>query len=491
MEIVQRVTPTACHFQGDRLIEPSHPLEIVARVDVAVAGGGPAGLGAAVGAARQGAKVMIIERNAFLGGTATAAQMATWNMPLDHMTGFAREVTERLITSGGAVGGGPTIPFDPEFVKALAVEIIQEQKIQLLLYSTIAGPIIADGRVQGIIVENKSGRQAVLANAVVDCTGDGDIAALAGVPFVKGRESDGKMRPMTTLVRLAGLDLKRMVEYARNHPDEFDPDPNFNLLDLERGMVRFAGFFRHVREAHEHGELDPSLHYLRFEGVQVDKNMAYLNTVRIYDVDGTSALDLTRAELEARHQIDQLVALLKKRIPGCENCYVVDTSSNIGVRETRRIRGQFVLTEADIAAGRTYPDTIARIWRFHTPGVEMHSPDPVEGSPEDPLHRTIQRPLRSFEIPYGCLLPNEVDGLLVGGRCISQDHAADGWTRGMYCCMVTGQAAGTAAGLAAKQSTSPAALNVAELQAALARQGVDLGSAASRETLSPMTSILA
>ncbi len=475
-EQLYRADPIEYRTEGASVAEPARMLPVVAEVDVVVSGGGPAGLGAAVGAARQGAKTLLIERNAFLGGAATAALMAVWNMPLEHMSGFAHELTSRLIARGGAVGGGPATPFDPEQFKEVALEFVQENNIQLLLYSNVVAPIVNNGLVGGVVVENKGGRQAILAKEVIDCTGDADLAAAAGVPFVKGRESDGKMRPMTVLMHLGGLDLPRMVEYARSHPEEFDLDPHFQMLDLEHGMVRFAGFFSHVREAHERGELDPSLHYLRFEGVQVDRGMAFLNTVRVYGVDGTDAFDLTRAEIEARRQIKQLLAFVRKRIPGCEGCYVVETSSSIGVRETRRIRGKHVLVEEDIASGRTYPDTIARLWRFHTPGVEMHSPDPVEGSPEDPLHRQIHRPLISFEVPYRCLLPTEVDGLLVGGRAISQDHSADGWTRGMYACMVTGQAAGTAAGLAALRGVSAASLDVRELQQALHLQQVDLGS---------------
>ena len=475
-ERIYQTEPIRYQVDGDTVTEPARRLPVASQVDVVVSGGGPAGLGAAVGAARQGASTMLIERNAFLGGTATGALMAIWNMPLERMTGFAHDMTSRLIASGGAVAGGPATPFDPEHFKSVALEFVQESGIQLLLYTSVVAPIMEGRRIRGVVVENKGGRQAILAKNVVDCTGDGDLAAAAGVPFVKGRESDGKMRPMTVLMRLGGLDLPCMVEYARAHPEEFDLDPNFQMLDLERGMVRFAGFFAHVREAHARGELDPGLHYLRFEGVQVDKGMAYLNTVRVYDVDGTDAFDLTRAELEAHRQMQQLLVFVKRRIPGCEDCYVVQTSPSIGVRETRRIRGRHVLTEQDIAAGRTYSDTIARLWRFHTPGVEMHSPDPVEGSPEDPLHRQLQRPLLSFEVPYGCLLPAETDGLLIGGRTISQDHAADGWTRGMYACMVTGQAAGTAAGLGALRNSSASAVSVRELQQALALQRVDLGS---------------
>ena len=312
--------------------------------------GGPAGLGAALGAARGGARVLIVERNAFLGGTATAVQMATWNMIVNNMTGVASEIASRLIAEGGAVAGGPTTPFDPEAVKRLSLDLVAENGIQLLLYTQLVAPVLRDGRVLGVVVENKSGRQAILARTVIDCTGDADVAARAGASFVMGRESDSHMRPMTLLVRLGGLNLEKMVAYAIAHPEDFDPDPNFQLLDIDRGLLRFAGFYSQVETAHAAGELDPKIHYLRFEGIQVDKGVAFLNSVRVYDVDGTDAFDLTHAEIEGRHQAAQLVAFIKNRIPGCENSYVIDTSASMGVRETRRIVGRHVLTEEEIDA---------------------------------------------------------------------------------------------------------------------------------------------
>jgi ribulose 1,5-bisphosphate synthetase/thiazole synthase len=461
--------------EGEVVVEESRTLPVAAEVDVVVAGGGPAGLGAAVGAARAGASVLVVERNAFLGGTATAVQMATWNMSLENMTGFARELAGRLIETGGAVGGGPTTPFDPEAVKRVALDYIRELDIQLLLYSTIAGPVVEDGRVIGVVVENKSGRQAVRSRTVVDCTGDADVAARAGAAFVMGREKDSAMRPMTILVRLGGLDLPTMVDYARAHPEEFDPDPNFQILDMGKGLLRFAGFYTLVQEAHARGELDPKIHYLRFEGIQVNRGVAFLNSVRVYDVDGTDAFDLTRAEIQGRSQADQLVSFIRKYIPGCSGAYVVDTSPSIGVRETRRIVGRHVLTEDEIDQDAAFDDAVARLWRFHSAGFEMHSPDPVEGAPDDPWHRGLLRPLRSYQVPYGALVPRDVDGLLAAGRCISTTHAADGWTRGMYCCMVTGQAAGVAAALAARHGVAARNLDVREIQDVLAGQGVDTG----------------
>jgi ribulose 1,5-bisphosphate synthetase/thiazole synthase len=474
-----RIAPAIEHeVNGQFVHETSREVPVAAEVDVIVAGGGPAGLGAALGAARGGARVLIVERNAFLGGTATAVQMATWNMSVDNMTGVASEIASRLIAEGGAVAGGPTTPFDPEAVKRLSLDLVAENGIQLLLYTQLVAPVLRDGRVLGVVVENKSGRQAILARTVIDCTGDADVAARAGASFVMGRESDSHMRPMTLLVRLGGLNLEKMVAYAIAHPEDFDPDPNFQLLDIDRGLLRFAGFYSQVETAHAAGELDPKIHYLRFEGIQVDKGVAFLNSVRVYDVDGTDAFDLTHAEIEGRHQAAQLVAFIKNRIPGCENSYVIDTSASMGVRETRRIVGRHVLTEEEIDADTVFEDVVAKLWRFHSVGHEMHSPDPVEGSAEDPWHRGLRRPLRSFQVPLGSLVPRDVDGLLAAGRCISTTHAADGWTRGMYCCMVTGQAAGVVAALAAQQDVMPAAVQIGEIHRELSRQGVDIGAPA-------------
>ncbi|MGE5618104.1 MAG: FAD-dependent oxidoreductase [Sphingomonadaceae bacterium] len=458
---------------GGRVVEPQRELPVVADVDVVVAGGGPASLGAAVAAARCGARTLLIERNGFLGGAATAGLMAMWNASLDTSTGFAHELIARLIREGGALSG-PATPFDPEKLKEVALDIVLEAGVQPLFYTNCAAPILDGRRVAGVVLESKSGRQAALAKVVVDCTGDADIAAAAGVPCVKGRERDGKMRPVSVIFRMGGIDVREMVEFARAHPEDFTADPTFQLLDIDRGLVRVFGFFREVEDARMRGELDPECHYLRFEGVDVARGTAFVNSTRVYGVDGTQAGDLTRAEIEARRQMRQLVSFIKT-LPGCENAYVLETSASIGVRETRRIRGEAVLTEEDIAAGKTYEDTVARLFRRGEIGIETHSPDGGEGAAGDVAWRKIHWPLTSYELPYGSLVPLEIDGLLVGGRCISQTHEADKYTRSMHCCMVIGQAAGAAASLAAAAGVQPRALDRLALQRTLLSQGVDLG----------------
>lgn len=455
--------------------EPARRIPVVRDVDVLVVGGGAAGIGAAVGASRAGARTLLVERNGFLGGVATAVMMTTWNVPSRCLAGISRELFEGLLKRGGAIDGGPTIPYDPETFKEVAEGACLEAGVELLYYTWMAAPLRDGDTLQGVVVENKSGRQALAARVTVDCSGDADVAAAAGVPCVKGREKDGKMRPLTILFRLGNVDIRRVVEYARAHPDQFTADPNFQILDLDRGLVRISGFFDLVAEARARGELDRDCHYIRFEGVFPDRGTLFVNTTRVYGRDGTSAWDLTEGSIEARRQMDQLLRFLVLKVPGCERAFRIDASSVIGVRETRRIRGEHLLTEEDILAGRAYDDTVVKAWRHHGAGRNWHSPDGAEGAPSDPTYRTMTTELQSFEIPYGCLVPLEVEGLVAAGRIISQTHEADMWTRGMYCCVMTGQCAGVAAALAARDGVAPRCLSVPALQRELHRQGLDPG----------------
>jgi len=460
---------------ADSITLPDRRLPVAAQVDVLVAGGGPSGFGAAIGAARQGASTLLIERNGVLGGVATAGGMNTWNVPPNKMTGIAREVAENLIDAGHAVAG-PTVPFDVQALKELMVEHLVAAGAKLLLYTWAVEPLVRDACVRGLLVINKSGMQAVLAKTVVDATGDGDILAGSGAEMVKGRELDGKMRPVSVLFRLGGVDIGRLVAYAKQHPEQFSADPNFHILDPQDGLVRICGFFDLMSQAKRTGRVEGDINYIRFEGIQVDRGIVTVNNSRVYGVDGTNAWDLSRADIEARRQNRQLYELIKHHVPGCEGCYVLDSSS-IGVRETRRIRGSHLLTEEDIAANRTYDDSVARVWRFHAPGADWHSPDGGEGGPQNLTYRTDETPLTSYEIPYRCLVPNGAQGILAAGRTLSQTQRADMYTRGQYTCMVTGQAAGTAAALAARQGVVPREVDIRRLQRMLVHSGVDIGAA--------------
>lgn len=459
------------------IVEPERRTTVVREVDVLVCGGGVSGIGAALGAARAGSRTMVIERSAYLGGAATGVLMNTWNVPIDKMTGVAQEIAHKLAQRGAGNITGPTFPFDPEAFKELAVEMLQEAGVEILNYTWIVEPIMDGQRIRGVIIQNKSGRQAILARTVVDATGDADVAAAAGAAYVKGRETDSKMRPMSVLFRLGGVDVRRAVEYCRSQPSEyFTADPAFHILDPDNGLVRMSGFFHIADKARATGELPDEIHYLRFEGIDVERGILTVNNSRVYGVDGTNAWDISRADLEARQQNRKLLSVIKKNIPGFENAFVVDSSATVGVRETRRIRGPHILTQDELVAQTTFPTSVLKVWRHMTAGVDWHKADGGEGAPTDAVYRTATTSLTWFEIPWGVFTPHNVEGMTVSGRALSVTHEADMWTRGQYCCLVTGQVAGTGAALAARKGVSPGKLDISLLQMSLQKNGIDTGS---------------
>ena len=462
-------------------------LPVWAGPDVVVAGGGAGGLAAAVAAARAGARVLLVERNSFLGGVATAAMMPAF-VASGAAAGLGHEILDRLYRAGGAPlwDGAPgrthTTPFDPETLKMVALEMVQEAGVDLLLYSQAVDALAAKGNVFGIVAENKGGRQAILARVVIDATGDADLAVRAGAPFQKGRPQDGKMRPMALLFRLGGVDLDAAMTYLRDHPDDIQPQFRQGTVlrvGNERVLTRLSGFNELVDRARANGELDPNCHYFRFEGGWFERGIVTVNTTRIYDVDGTDTRDLTRAEVAARRQIAQLIAFARKYVPGCERAYLIDTAPNIGVRETRRIVGEYSLTQDDVYADRRFPDSILAI-RQAVPkrplpaNWDVHGPDPGEGARSDPLewaHANVQREGHAYEVPFRCLLPKGVSNLLVAGKTVAVDHFIDGFTRNMLICMLFGEAAGLAAALAVAQGVPVGQVDVAELQKQLVARG--------------------
>lgn len=461
--------------EGNRIAvrEQARELPLTASPHVLVLGGGVAGLTATLAAAKMGADVLLVERGNCLGGTATAGMMALFYTPYRCAHGVPKAIFDRLIAAGGAFPG-EIISVDHEIFEGVAFEMAAEAGVSLLLH-TICADVIMDGdRVRGVVIENKGGRQALLGRVLVDATGDADIAARAGAPTVKGREADAKMRPMTLLFRLGGVDVEAMLAYVRAHPEDFSKDPNQMMLDVAGKNIRIFGFFSMVERAKADGHLYPDCHYFRVESVFPERGTLLVNTIRIYNVDGTNPTDVTRAEVEARRQQRLLLEFARKYVPGFATAYILDSGSHIGVRETRRIVGEYVLTQEDIIQQASFPDTIGIDSNRQNPKGPRHSPDGMEGSASDIETRDWVASLYTYQIPYRCLLPQRVEGLLVAGRAISANHDADGYTRNQPACMVTGQAAGVAAALAAREAIPPRRVDVSELQAALRALGAKL-----------------
>jgi hypothetical protein len=453
---------------------PPRRARIAGETDVLVVGGGPAGLGAALGAAAAGAKVVLTERYSFLGGNATAALVMPLMsfhtqhppaepadmdslLPPDHgpgdpiVAGVVAQLLERLVRAGGALSPtlqtGFTVPFDPEVFKLVALEMLDEAGVQFLFHAFGSG-VIGDGRVEGAVFETKSGPVVLRAHTVIDCTGDGDLAAAAGAPFEIGRAADGLTQPMTLMFRMVEFQREAFAEYARQHPTQW------------RGV---HGLWDLIREATAAGELTLPREDMLFFATPHSREVS-VNSTRVTRVLGTDVWDLSYAEWQSRLQMRQIVAFLRKYVPGFERAYLAQSGTAIGVRETRRILGDYQLTSADVLAARKFDDVIARC----SYPIDIHNPKGAG---------TILQRLPSgeaFDIPLRCLMPKHVDGLLVAGRCISGTHEAHSSYRVMPVAMAIGQAAGVSAALAARRSVTPRALPHRQVQAELTRQGANL-----------------
>ncbi len=458
------------------VIQEERSIPVIGDYQVAVAGGGVAGIAAALAAARSGAKTVLIERNGFLGGTATAAAMAVLSAPYDYAHGIYRELCDRLITAGGGYPSKVAVMFDPEIFKFETLKMLDEAGVTIMPYTFVNDALVESGnRVRGLVVNVKQGCAAVRSEVTVDCTGDGDIAFYSGAEYQKGRESDGLMRPLTLIFRIGNVNFQALAEHLRRHPEEFSSQPDKNLLDLEHNLIRLFGFFKPLAEARAKGEISGDLHYIRFEGGNIKSGTVFINTTRVYRKDGLDPGDLIRSELEARQQMNELLHFFRKYVPGCEDCVLIDSAPALGVRETRRIRGEVIFDESDVVAKTLFPDRITVNYQYGLVGAPMHSPDGGEGSLADSRERgEVKAFLHGYSLPYRALLPRRIDSLLVAGRCLSTTHDGDHWTRPMPVCITTGQAAGVAAALSALSGIEPRQLDIAKLQQALKNQNVNL-----------------
>jgi len=401
---------------------------------VLVAGGGPAGLAAAVAVARRGLETLLIERYGFLGGMATAGLVNPFMMwdpnqgPL--VGGIFQETLDRLSAKGGFSCERQRNAFDPEAFKSVADEMCLEAGVQVRLHTLFTQAEVEGGRIASITAESKSGRDTCSAAVYIDCTGDADLAHRAGVPCDIGRQEDGLTQPMTLNFRMAGVDVDRMPARAEIN----------RLYDAAKVEGRVSC---------------PRENVLLFHAIQPD--VVHFNTTRVVGKSGVDARDLTAAEIEARRQTQDLVRFLIADVAGFERSYLQQTAAQIGIRESRRIRGEYALTAEDVLSARKFPDGIARSCY----PIDIHSPS---GSGTD-IRQVPEGD--HYEIPYRCLVPVGVDNLLVAGRCVSATHEAQASLRVMPQCFAMGEAAGIAAAIAIQRSIPPREVNGEELRKAV------------------------
>ena len=406
-------------------------------VDVLVVGGGPAGSAAAIAAAREGADTLLIEQFGFLGGMGTAALVPAFCPFTDGekpvVRGIGLEILEEMKSSMPHVDPGAYdwVPIDTERLKAIYERRVLSAGARILLLTRFIDAIGDErGTVPSIVIHNKSGIQRVTARVIVDCTGDADVAAAAGAPFEKGDSVTGELQPCTMCFVLAGIDNRKFQEFLWAH------DGRNLLLKEVIAEAKTAGDLNIVEQAANVAHQSPSTVGLNFS--------------HVFDVDGTDAEQVTRAQIEGRRLIRHLTDFVRKYCPGCENAYLVTSGVQIGVRETRRIVGDYILTLDDYLARRSFPDDIARNSYYIDIHPSRQESDANGGKRLDSNEHTCRYgPGESHGIPYRCLVPRNLVNVLVAGRCISTDRAVHGAIRTMPTCLATGQAAGCAAAIAA------------------------------------------
>ena len=455
--------PLAAQTRPGAAAKPAAP---AASYDVIVCGGGTAGLPAAVAAARRGARVAIIERYGFLGGNPATSIMPTWHGLSGHHSGLLTEFAGRVKEFG--LGPDP-LKYDsniePEAVKALFLRMAVDAGVQLHLHSFIVGVQKTGNRVERVITESKSGRRSYAAKVFVDASGDGDVAVRAGAPFNLG--DNGKTQGMTLRFTVGQVNFDRYLDWAVTQPKYFGglrPDRVEQLKDRAR---KGESFYLGSRLS-EMWEKDPDEELPRntyFNTACIRLNELSINSTRVYDLDPTNTDDLTKAEVTCRLQAVAIWRYLKKHVPGFDKSILSATAPAIGVRESRVIVGDYLVTTSDFESFREFPDSVLTcIVSYDSHDKQFYNTKNFRGG--------------LGEIPYRCFLPKGIDGLLVAGRCLSSDHLTNSAIRRMESAFQTGEVAGTAAYMALKERITPRKLAVKELQAELTRSGVKTNQAA-------------
>lgn len=422
-------------------------LPVLAECSVLVVGAGSAGCAAAVSAARCGASVVLVEKYGFPGGTAAMVLDTFYgfytpgNTERKVVGGIPDEVVAALIQRGvllkrpNTYGAGTGLTYDPEVLKLVWDELLTAADVTLFLHTRFIDVMTRDGRLCGIVVATPRGPQLIRSGCIVDASGDAEVAARAGAPF-EDAGALGIAQPLTTTFKMVNVDVSTAAAF-----------PKQELWDLMR---------RHSAEYHLPRK-EGSAHITPHAGVMVT------NMTRVAGVDATDVGALSRAEREGRAQAFEYARFLRDKVPGYEQAFVGGLATQIGVRETRRIIGEYWLTREDVLSARKFPDAVARCGA------------PIEDHDAGSATRWEYVPDgEHYDIPYRCLLPIGVEGLLVAGRCLSASHDAHASVRSIGQCLAMGQAAGVAAALATQQRVSPNSVDTSQLRDRLLRMGAVL-----------------
>lgn len=469
--------------------------------DVVVVGAGSAGMVAAYAAARTGARTCLVEGAGFVGGTTFALGnvVSFYNNRMEPVVaGYPQLIVDKMIEAGGALQGGhirnpggmcgTVTLLDSETLRYVMTELLEATGVKLLLQTVLVDAIMRDSRIVGISILNKSGTQIIHAQVIIDCTGDADVAVKAGAEVEI--EIPGKSLSSTLIFRVAGIDSARFVNDLKRHPDKMilleDPylreEKALNPRDILANEVEsifdlpWVYLTNLVRdyipkkdwpewgvtgiEKAEWGKLKPFGSRVHFSPSPLRSDIIFVNTTNFH-IDAVDGAQRSRAEIEGQRQVRTMLEILRRYIPGFENLYLLNTMPNISVRASRRIIGRYCLTRDDVENGTRFPDSIAR--GCYPMSVQSETEPNVR-------HHLYVKDGKDYDIPYRCLLPKEIEGLLVAGRCLSATREASGSARCGAQCMAAGQSAGTAAALSVEKGMVPSDLDPGELRQHLIAQ---------------------
>lgn len=449
----------------------NNTLPLAANCGVLVCGGGTAGVVAAITAARAGADVLVVEQLGQLGGTQSAAWV-TPMMPNKILTeNLTHGLNDEILHRAAQYDPPPTdhsgdlLWFNPVTLALVLDDLLAEAGGRVLYHTWISDAIVENGALTGIILENKSGRQRITAHVTIDCTGDADVAFRAGVPCVSGDPEDGKNQPMSLRFALAGVDQERAAAFLA---DELGMNCYARppLFEIGAGEAKNTPLGPLICRAITDGVLaEDDLGYLQFFSMLGRPRELAFNCPRLAGLSATDAWDLSKAQTIGRQKIRRIARFFKTFVKGFADSYIGTIAPMVGVRESRRIVGDYTLTEEDYLTEARFPDAIAR----NSYPIDIHSTKAKGG-----LIMKHLPPGHYHEIPYRCLLPVGIENLLVAGRCLSATFAAQAAVRIQQNCRALGEAAGLAAALCLEHNVTPRQIDTGELRRRLNAQGAQI-----------------
>lgn len=426
-------------------------MKIENKYDVIVVGGGIAGVSAAVRAGREGAKTLLIEHYGFVGGMSTAGMVSPF---MKHQVngdtlvkGVFQDIEKEMRKRNGMIDNG----FYANTFRTAAYHLLSEANCSILFNSEIIKVNRIDNRIKSLTVLVENQQIDIEADVFIDTTGDAQILHLGDFPWVKGDESTGKLQALTLFFRMGNIDIQKATDYVKNHKDDFFKWMTYDF-DFTK-IISIAGYFSNVKKAIEEGRLNPDVEYIFFTTLP-ESGEGSFNTSNILGMDASTSESLTQAEMIGRNQVYQVVQILQNEIPGFENSYLLETAVQVGVRETRRAVGDYIVTGNDIKNGSKFDDAIAR----GCYGIDIHGQKDESSRMEDLEEGQY------YEIPLRSLIVKDADNLLVAGRCISSTREGHSALRIMPTSAATGEACGALAALASKNNMKVREINPQEVR---------------------------